>query len=189
MLGDDLVGGRQKFNFVVNIPPGGTYPTPFMTYNGSLSYRLVALIKRDDNWEIIASKLLDFKGFYNISGIPLDPSVDMQFLQGGEIKSTFTVANPMVVMGCGESLKATLLLEGLIVENHVNATLTLLKIINYGSNVHTDIIWSRNQLMEYPQNKNILFEWKVVIPLMLRASYFNELIPMYSVRYYLKVVH
>lgn len=158
-----------------------------MTSNGSLTYRLIALIQRDDTWEIFAKKLVNFKGYYNIQHMALNPHEQTQVIQTktGQVVSIFTVPNTVVVMGRCESVEAVLELHGSF-ENDVNATLMFVRNIIYGGNVNTDTIWSQNKHAEVNQT-NALFKWTFIVPMMPKSSYSNELIPMYSVRYYLKV--
>lgn len=186
--GDDLVRGQKRCNFTLTLPPGHSYPTPFMTSNGSLTYRLAALIQRDDIWEVFAKKLINFKGYYNVQYLDLNPIVETKRIQikTGEVVSTFTVPNTVVVMGRCESLEGILELHGLL-ESQLNATLTLYRNIIYGGNVHTETIFSQNRQSPVNQN-NAYFKWTIVVPMMSRSSYSNELTPTYAVRYYLKVI-
>lgn len=159
-----------------------------MSSNGSLTYRIVALIQRDDTWEIFAKKLVNFKGYYNVQHMALNPFEETKVIQTkiGEVVSIFTVPSTVVVMGRCESLEAVLELHGSF-ENDVNATLIFFRSIVYGGNIHTDTIWSQNKHAEINQN-NALFKWTFVVPTMPKSSYSNELIPTYSVRYCLKVI-
>lgn len=167
--------------------PHKTYPSPFLTSNGSLTYRIVGLIQRDDKWEVFAKKLVNFKGYHNVQHLQLNPFVESKLMQTktGDVVSTFRVPNTVAVMGQGEGLEGILELRG-VSEKEVNATLTFFRNICYGGNTQTEIILSQNRQAEIHQN-NALFKWTVVVPMMKRISYSNELVPMYSVHYYLKV--
>lgn len=117
----------------------------------------------------------------------LNPFVESKLIKikTGEVVSTFRVPNTVAVMGQCEGLEGVLELRGLS-DSQVNATLTFFRNINYGGNIHTEVILSQTRHAEIHQN-NALFKWTVVVPMMKRSSYTNELIPMYYVRYYLKV--
>lgn len=182
-----MLHGQKRLSFNLTIPPRQPYPTPFMTSNGCLTYRILALIHRDDSWEVFAKKLVNFKGYYNVQHMELNPFVESKLIKikTGEVVSTFRVPNTVAVMGQCEGLEGVLELRGLS-DSQVNATLTFFRNINYGGNIHTEVILSQTRHAEIHQN-NALFKWTVVVPMMKRSSYTNELIPMYYVRYYLKV--
>lgn len=182
-----MLHGQKRLSFDLTIPKRQPYPTPFVTSNGSLTYRIVALIQRDDTWEIFAKKLVNFKGYYNVLHMALSPFVESKLMQtkAGEVVSTFSVPDTVAVMGQCEGLEAVLELRGLS-ESQVDATLTFFRNISYGGNIHTEIILSQNR-HAYIHQSTALFKWTVVVPMMKRSSYSNELVPMYSVRYYLKV--
>lgn len=175
-----MLCSQKRMNFTFNIPLDRTYPTSFMTSNGSLSYSLVAYIKRG-YWKSLAWKVVNFKGFYNMTHLESGEFVDRKLVQDDKITSIFTVPSVTVVNGCNESLKATLRLNGLI-KNRVNATLTFLRNINYRSNMQSQKIWSSTKQTE--QKDDILFEWSFIVPSLSRASYVHHL---YSVQYFLKV--
>lgn len=131
---------------------------------------------------MVAQKVVKFVGFYNIIGTELAPFVDEKLVDDEKITSIFMVPNTTVIMGCNESLKATLKLHGKI-DNRVNGTLKLIRNINYKKTKETKVIWS-NVIKQTDQATDILFQWSYVVPFMSRASYVH---PLYSVQYFLKV--
>ncbi len=179
---------QKRLNFNLALRPNQSYPSPFITSKGSLEYRIVAFIKRDGSWEPFAWKLVNFKGYNNVLHLELKPYVERKVIQtnAGEIVSTFTVPNAVAVMGGCDSVEGILELQG-VMESEVNATLTFYRTIVYGKLIHSEIILSQNRSAEIHQ-KNVEFKYSVVVPMMKRISYSDELIPIYSVRYYLKVL-
>lgn len=188
--GGELVNGLKRFNFHLNISPNKSYPSPFMTSmtsNWSLTYRIYALIKRDNSWKIFADKLVNFKGYYNVLQMELNPFVGSNIIRTkeGKITATFSVPNTVAIMGQGDCLQGMLKLEGAM-KSQTNATLTFYRIINCNGDFHTEVIMSQNRQAEIHQD-NAIIKWIIGVPIMKRITYSNELIPMYSVRYYLKV--
>lgn len=180
-----MVNGQKRLLFSIAIPPGQSYPAPFMTSKGSLAYRLVAHIIQDRWNERIAKKLVNFTGYYDVLHMELNPCVQrksMQTKSGEKITSTFRVPNTVAVMGV-DTLEGYLELNG-VMENRVNATLTFFRNINYGGKIRTEVVLSQNRHAEIHQD-DASFNWKVLVPKMKRISYRHEL---YSVHYYLKVI-
>lgn len=164
-------------------------PTPFISSIGSLSYRLVALITKDKNksWEIIVNKLLmDFKGNYNVSGLEFDPSVDLKQFLEGKITTIFTLNKPVLLIRRDTVLSATLELEGILAYN-VDVTVKFLRTTKIGENVKTEIISLQKQQANSHENINI-FKWNFDVSSISTATYVNELTPVYSVRYFIKVI-
>lgn len=159
-----------------------------MSSNGNLTYRIYALIKRDGLWKSFENKLLNFKGCYNLLHMEPNPFVESKVvrIKASEIVSTFTVPSTVAIMGQCDGLQGILELKG-VMESQVNATLIFFRNISYTGNVHTEVILSENRQAETHQN-NATFKWTIAVPMMKRISYSDDLVPMYSVRYYLKVI-
>lgn len=182
-----MLHGRKRLNFHLNIPPLKSHPTPFVTSHGSLTYRLYAFIKRDDSWDIITDKLVNFKGYHHVQHMDLNPFVQTKMIrtkETGEMVATFRVPYTVAIMGHGDEIEGILELQG-VVEDRVDATLTFFRNITYEGNVHTEVILSQNRQAEAHQSV-ALFKWTIVVPSLKRISYSDVLIPSYSVRYYLK---
>lgn len=175
-------------NFSLDIPKSRICPTSFISSHGSLTYRLVALIRRDKQltWETIANKLLlDFKGYYNISGMELGPSVDFKQFLDGKITSIFTINRPVLIMGQDQQLTATLELAG--VRNYmVDVTVMLQRRSKCVENVKTEIILLQKQQADCEEDQSV-FNWNFDVPSISRCTYANELTPIYSVQYFAKV--
>lgn len=182
-----MLHGLKRCNFNLKLLPKKSYPTPFMSSDGSLTYRIDALIRRYDSWKLIATKMVNFNGYYNVGHImEMNPFVEMKIIQNktGELVSTFRVPNTVAVMGQCEGIEGILELKG-VLESKVNATLTFFRNIEgNGGNVHTETIFSQNRQAEINQN-NVLLKWTVVVPMMKRNSFSYK---QYSVRYYFKVL-
>ncbi|KAJ6625718.1 hypothetical protein Bhyg_16485 [Pseudolycoriella hygida] len=180
---EDLVRGHTQLNFTLTIPTGRSYPAAFVSPNASITYRIVALILRDHTWEVFAKKPINFKGYYNVDRMELRPFVEKKIFQmkTGDVTSTLTVPNTVAAMG---RLEGFLELNGLL-GGRANATLTLLRKVNYDGNVQTETILSQSRQAEVDQS-NASFQWTVVIPMMMKSSFSRENIYMYYVRYYLK---
>lgn len=181
--------GQKRLLFTLDIPNDRICPTSFVSSNGSLTYRLVALIKRDvqQSWDVIVNKLmLDFKGYYNISGLDSGPSVDVKQFYEGKITSIFTLNKPVLLFGRATNLNATLELEG-VRDYNVDVTVTLLRKTKCGENDRSEIIVLQKQQADCNENASI-FKWDFEVPLISRATYANELTPVYSVRYFVKVI-
>lgn len=148
---------------------------------------MYALIKRDNAWEILATKLVNFKGYYNVLHMELNPFVERKAIRkkAGDVVSIFRVPNTVAIMGQSDGLQGILELQG-VLKSQVNASLTFFRNITYEGNIHTEVILSQNRQAEIHEN-NAIFKWIIAVPMMKRISYSDEAIPMYSVRYYLKV--
>ncbi len=175
-------------NFILDIPQDRICPTSFISSQGSLTYRLVALISRDKQltWDTIANKLLlDFKGYYNISGLELGPSVDFKQFYDGKIISIFTLNKPVLLIGRDTNLNASLELEG-VRDYIVDVTVTLQRKTKCAENVKTEIILMQKQQADCEEDTRV-FNWNFNVPNISRATYVNELTPVYAVRYFAKV--
>lgn len=164
-------------------------PTSFISSNGSLTYRLIALIRRDKNdaWKIISNKLLlDFKGYYSVSEMEFGPSVDSKLFLDGKITSIFTLNKPVLLVGRSTNLIATLELEGILGYN-VDVTVTFLRKTKCGDNVHNETISTGKQQLDFHENDTV-FKWNFDVPLISRATYACDLTPFYSVQYFVKVI-
>lgn len=188
----DLKGGsfrqQKRLKFSLNIPNDRICPTSFISSNGSLTYRLVALIKRQERlqWDTVVNKLLlDFKGYYNISDMELGPSVDFKQFFDGKITSIFTLNKPVLLIGMDTNLNAKLELEG-VLHYDVEVTVTLLRKTKCLENVKSEIIALQKQQAESTDNTTT-FMWNFEVPQISRVTYGNELTPVYSVQYFVKV--
>lgn len=155
---------------------------------GSLSYRLVAKFAKYsiDSWEILASKLLlNFKGCYNVSVLEFDPSIDCKQFMDGRISSTLTLNKPVLLVRRDTVLTAMLELEG-IRDYKVDIVVTFQRKTQIGENVKTENL-SRQKKKTNVRKDIMAFEWNLDFPLISTATYVNELTPMYSVRYFVKV--
>lgn len=178
-----MTPGRQLLmNFVIDIPRDRVFPTPFTTSSGSLTYKLVVPLHQNGYLQMVAQKMVKFKGYHNLIGTELAPFADQKFVDDEKITSVFMVPNTKVIMGCNERLEATLKLNGKI-DNRANATLTFIRNINYKKTEETKKIWS-NVVKQTNQATDVVFKWYFLVPSMSRASYVH---PLYSVKYFLKV--
>lgn len=180
--------GQRRIYFTLDIPNDRVCPTSFISSNGSLTYRLVALITRDKQltWDTIANKLLlDFKGYYNIRDMEFGPSVDCKQFFEGKITSIFTVNKPVLLIGSDTNLCATLELEGVLGYN-VDVTVKLLRTTKCVENIKTEIILMQTKQEDFHENATT-FKWNFDVPNISRATYANEVTPVYSVRYFVKV--
>ncbi|XP_037037772.1 uncharacterized protein LOC119075438 [Bradysia coprophila] len=178
---------QKRLNFILDIPKNQVCPTSFISSQGSLTYRLVALITRDKHvtWTVIANKLLlDFKGYYNISGMELGPSVDFKQFFEEKITAIFTLNKPVLLIGRDTNLTATLELEG-VRDYNVDVTLTLQRRAKCAENVRAEIIILQKQQTDCCDDTTV-FNWNFNVPNISRATYVNELTPVYSVRYFAK---
>lgn len=176
-------------DFTLNIPKDQMCPTAFMSSYGSATYRLVALIKRNkhDQWNILTNKLLlNFKGYYNVSGMALGPSIDIKQFLNGKITSIFTLNKSKLFVGRGSNFNVTLELEGAF-DYRVDVIVKFLRNTKCGKNVQTEIILLQKQQSNLHEDKTI-FKWNFDVPLISRVTYTNELFPFYSVRYFVKVI-
>lgn len=129
--------------------------------------------------------LLDFKGYYNVWGLELGPSVDFKQFFEGKITSVFTLNKPVLLIGRDTNLNATLELEG-ICDYNVDVTVTLQRKTKCLDSVKTEIIALQKQQTDNDENAAIL-RWNFDVPNIARVTYANELTPVYSVRYFVKV--
>lgn len=137
-------------------------------------------------WKTIAKKLfLDFRAYSNLSSMDFHPSVDFKEFLDGKITSIFTLNKPVVLVGRDTILQVTLQLEGTIAYQ-VDVVVTLLRQKQIGEIVQTEIISQQRQLDKFREH-SITLSWNLDVPLNLPVTYANELRPMYSVRYFLKV--
>lgn len=180
--------GQKRLKFTLDIPNNRICPTPFISSNGSLTYRLVALIKRVNTteWCTVANKLLlDFKGYHNINHMEFNPSVDVKQFFDGKITSIFTLNKPVLLIGRDTNLSATLELDGVLHYN-VDVTVTLLRKAKCLENVKNEII-SLQKLQADCDEDNTLLKWNFDVPNISRVTYVNEQTPVYSVQYFVKV--
>lgn len=182
---------QKRLNFTLDIRNDRICPTSFISSNGSLTYRLVALIKRQNSlkWDMIVNKLLlDFKGYYNISGMALSPSVEFKQFYDGKITSIFTMNKPVLLIGRDTNVSATLELEG-IRHYNVDVTVKLLRKTKCLENVKTEIIALQKQQTDDCSEDTTIFKWNFDVPNIARVTYVNELTPVYSVQYFVKVCY
>lgn len=181
----DLVNGQKRLDFKLTIPQHQSFPMPFVSSHGSLTYRINAYINRSNCWESFASKVLKFNGHYNILHLEPNPfeQIKVMSTDTGEVHSTFRVPNTAAIMGQCDGLQGILELQGVLLKSQVDATLTFFRNTSYGDECFTEIILSQSRHAEIHQNC-AEFKWSIGVPMMKRISYSN---PIYSVRYYLKV--
>ncbi|XP_037040060.1 uncharacterized protein LOC119077037 [Bradysia coprophila] len=180
----ELVHGHKRLDFHLTIPQHQSFPTPFVSSHGSLTYRIYAYIKRGYCWDSLASKVLKFKGHYNILHLEPNPfhETKVMSINTGEVKSTFRVPNTVAIMGQCDGIQGILELNGVLGKSQVDATLTFFRNTSYGGDCFTEIILSQSRHAETHQT-NAEFRWSIDVPMMKRISYSH---PMYSVHYYIK---
>lgn len=115
----------------------------------------------------------------------LGPSVDFKQFFDGKITSIFTINKPVLIIAHDTTLNATLELEG-VRDYNVDVTVTLQRTSKCAENVKTEIILMQKQQADCTDDTTI-FNWNFDVPNVSRASYVNELTPVYSVRYIAKV--